>query len=130
MVCMGHDGHLGLGNGLGGSAASACPCAHDDSSEGLEFAVAGDPNDDRHPPCDDLTLDPPEVVKDAEFGQRLAQVFGSQAPLEVPTAWLPAWQLGAAVSDGPDAALLHWPSAVRGSARLQLEHQRVVVLLI
>lgn len=154
MLCLGHDGHLGVGTGA--AQTTGCPCAHDDSATDtqtgplLAFAQPAhdpdpgntqEPSDDRHP-CDDLDLDAPEAVRSAGLTQDLQTLLGKNI-----SSWsahfhelslVPANLASLRIEPGIDPGS-HWGrsrGAGPASSRLAilplqgLTHRRSIVLLI
>jgi hypothetical protein len=131
VMCVGHDGHIGLG---ATSEADACPCEHDTAQLEEPDALCISPvpgNTDEHPPCGDVALEAPEVFRDAKHGKKL--LGSSDLPDDEPTSGplfcAPhdlAFDANRDESNRGGAALGTAPPLLRQ----QLEHKRVVVLLI
>ena len=123
MVCLGHDGHIGLG---AVTETASCPCDHHSGTDEERPADAPD-NDERHPPCDDIALDPPEVFKDAGLAKKLPK-SGDTPPDDYSPASA-CWLLGPG-EDRSGEASPPWVASAAVRPRDQLAHKRTVVLLI
>lgn len=77
-VCLGDDGHFALG-----STGEACPCDSDDQAAQYLGSGSGLVNE-QHPPCNDMRIDAPTVVRDQSHAQ-----VSVPAPCESCTLWLP-----------------------------------------
>ena len=123
MVCLGHDGHVGFG---AVTETADCPCDHHSAIDEEDPADSPD-NDERHPPCDDIALDPPEVFKDAEFAKKLLTSRDTSPDDDSPA--IACWFLGPGETRYRDASP-PWIASAAVRPREQLSHKRTVVLLI
>lgn len=124
MVCLGHDGHVGFG---ATTETGSCPCEHDSATEDEPSADLAK-NEDRHPPCSDIALDPPEVVKDAELAQKLPKPADTPPGDHSPA--IAVWALDGGGADQAGATSPPWVASAAARPREQLEHRRTIVLLI
>lgn len=125
VVCLGSDGHLGVG---AVSTAEACPCAHHDHEDELEDATSSIASADDQP-CVDLALESVVVVHDC-----------ARSPFQAdPWRDLIGGPLGAAEFPWSPPNDLLWPEPERSDTRplgpapcvsQVLRHRRAVVLLI
>jgi len=130
VVCLGHDGHVGIGST---TEVGACPCEHS-SSQHEEQDDLGDPrlpvNTDQHPLCDDVALEAPKVFGDGKHSKKLlkgADLLDDWTP--APLCLAPdRYSFDATRSNSKRGRVA--PGAVGPLLRQQLEHKRVVVLLI
>lgn len=124
MVCLGHDGHVGFG---ATTETGSCPCEHDSATEDEPSADLAK-NEDRHPPCSDIALDPPEVFKDAELAQKLPKP--ADTPPDDHSPAIAVWALDGGGADQTGATSPPWVASAAARPREQLEHRRTIVLLI
>lgn len=123
MVCVGQDGHVGFGPA---TEAGSCPCVHESATDADRMAAPAK-NEDGHPPCYDIALDLPVVLRDAGLVQKRS------SPAETPSDDHPpataVWMI-----DGSWLEKHGWhrSGATSPAARPRqlLAHQRTVVLLI
>lgn len=127
MVCLGQDGHVGFGSP---TASAECPCGHGPAAEATRPEANAQRRTDngRHPPCDDFALDPPEILRDDGIAQRLPEhLVGASDDGDVAAD---LWAPDADWAGKSSAARRLWASTAAVLPRQQLEHKRVVVLLI
>ena len=132
VVCLGHDGHVGFGVGGFGVAdkTETCPCEH--AHEFLQGESAeSEAVSDSHPLCVDLAIDAPDVVKELGFSWT-----APKAPCDVPdddglSTSTSDWGFADGAGRHCVATGVCWARAESvPRSRQQLEHMRVVVLLI
>ena len=129
IVCLGHDGHLGLGLGVASidGGESSCPCEHGDVLAGVTRSEAIDVE---HPPCDDVSLEAPEVFKDSGLAPSLAKAVADLGGDDLPPLGLPSWSLASLAPEALSSREASWAAATSRRPRQQLELRRSVVLLI
>ena len=124
MVCLGHDGHVGFGTA---TETGSCPCEHDAATEADPLADLAK-NEDRHPPCSDIALDPPETFKEAEFAHKLPKPADTSPDDQSPA--IADWVLDGGGIDQTGPTSPPWVASAAARPRAQLEHRRTIVLLI
>ena len=124
MVCLGHDGHLGIGTV---AETGTCPCEHDSVGQDEPSAALVE-NEERHPPCRDVALDPPDVVKGTEFAPKLAN--STDTPSDDHSPAIAAWLVDNGWAEIARAAAPPWATAEAARLSKQLEQRRTIVLLI
>lgn len=133
VVCLGHDGHLGLALGVVATddGKPECPCTHQSAVDAVARTSAeSDTADFRHPPCDDVVLEPPEIFNDFDRAPSIsittAEPCEDNLPQILPSPWAceNPWPDAVSPSETPwvdSAGRIHWQL---------LEQRRFVVLLI
>jgi hypothetical protein len=133
-VCLGHDGHLGLGVGVAsvgtGDSVTPCPCQHDTAHSMTAHSAPSQVVDAEHPPCDDLVLDCSEVVRESSSGSPLAAAMGDLDGHDLPPLPSTRWGRGGLWPDRDCVLVESWVDAARHRPSQQLELRRSVVLLI
>ena len=124
MVCLGHDGHVGIG---AVAEIGSCPCEHHAVGEDEPSADRVE-NEERHPPCRDVALDPPDVVKGAELAPKLAN--STDTPPDDHSPAVAAWVVDNDWAETARAAAPPWATAEAARPSKQLEQRRTIVLLI
>jgi len=122
MVCLGEDGHAGLGLA---TETGSCPCELESPTEDALAELAK--NQTRHSPCEDITLDF-DVFGDAALAPRLSMPAAPR-PDDHPVV-VADW-----VSDGRSSRQAtgtspSWVTARPAWPQQQLELRRTIVLLI
>lgn len=132
IVCLGHDGHLGLGLGVASidGGESSCPCEHGDVLASTTLSESHEAIDLGHPSCDDVSLEAPEVFKDSGLTPSLAKAVADLGGDDLPPLDLPYWSLASLSPEAVDSREASWAAATSRRPRQQLELRRSVVLLI
>ena len=132
MVCLGHDGHLGLGLLVVSTdrGETRCPCEHGVDVAGITLTQSLDATDAGHPPCDDLVLETPEVFKESGFAPLLAKAAADLGGDDLPPLLLSSWALEDLWPAPVSSREASWAAAASRIPRQLLELRRSVVLLI
>lgn len=131
MVCLGHDGHLGIGLGVAvtDDGVAHCPCEHSTEVAAATLAESLD-TDDGHPPCDDLVLETPEIFKESGFAPSLAKAAADLGGDDLPPLLQSSWALEDLWAEPVSSREASWAAAASRIPRQLLELRRSVVLLI
>lgn len=90
IVCLGSDGHVALGSTAG---ADECPCTRVDSAQEPSLDDRSRPHHGHEAPCNDLQLDPPEIVADSGFARSLTAPERDSFDDVIKTIGLRTWTL-------------------------------------
>lgn len=130
MVCLGHDGHLGLGLLVVDRGETRCSCEHVAGLAEVTLIASPDATDAGHPPCDDLVLETPEVFKESGFAPSLAKAAADLGGDDSPPLLLSSWALEDLWPEPVSSREASWAAAASRIPRQLLELRRSVVLLI